>query len=166
MKFLKYFFLFFLITSCSDDSDCIKRITVPDNMVKTSSGFTFIPSYTVDVPCEFDEENEIKVAEVLKNFSYEVVSFNFTPDTGNNTSKLEFEVILKNGNNFSVEGTPIFSMRTDNVEFSTNYQGSNGNCTTIDANGNCVFKYSKEASLDLGIVKSIELTSIKYLLKE
>ena len=166
MKFIKYLFLLLLILGCSEESDCIKRITVPDNLVKTSSGYTFIPSYTVDVPCEFDEENEIKVAEILKNFSYEVVNFNFTSNTGNNTSKLEFEVILKNGNDFSVEGTPIFSMRTDNVEFSTNYQGISGNCSSIDANGNCIFKYSKEASLDLGIVKSIELISIKYLLKE
>lgn len=167
MKFFKYLFLVTLFFSfgCSQENGCIKRITVPDNIIKTSSGYTFEPSYFIDVPCDFDEETEIKIAEVLKNFSYKVIRFNFTSDTGNNTSKLEFEVELKNNNNFSVDGLPIFTMKADDIDFTTNYTGNNGSCTTIDANGTCTFTYSKEERLDVGIINSMELVSIKYLLE-
>jgi hypothetical protein len=48
MKFAKVFFLLFfvaIIFSCSEGNNCAERITVPDNVIKTSTGYTFEPSY-------------------------------------------------------------------------------------------------------------------------
>lgn len=167
MKFAKVFFLLFfvaIIFSCSEGNNCAERITVPDNVIKTSTGYTFEPSYWVDLPCDYDVTTLLDVSEVLTNFSFEVISFNFNADTGNNTSKLEFEVSLKNNNNFAVEGIPVFLMRTDSVESNENYLGNNGSCNTINANETCTFNYTKEISLDDEVINSVELVSVKYLL--
>ena len=55
-------------------------------------------------------------------------------------------------------------MKSDAIEFSTNYTGNNGSCNTIDANGTCTFTYIKETRFDIGIINSFELVTIKYLL--
>lgn len=168
MKFTKVLIILFFVGftfGCSEGNNCIERITVPDNVIKTSIGYTFEPSYWIDLPCDYNYELNpiLDVSEVLPNFFFEVISFNFNADTGNNTSKLEFEVALKNNNNFAVEGVPIFLMRTDGLELSTNYTGNHGNCNTINANETCTFSYTKEVALDVEIINSVELVSVKYL---
>ncbi|WP_157663271.1 hypothetical protein [Polaribacter sp. SA4-12] len=167
MKFVNTLFLIFFVAfnfGCSEGNNCAERITVPDNVIKTSTGYTFEPSYWIDLPCDYDVTTLLDVSEVLQNFSYEMISFNFNPDTGNNTSKLEFEVALKNNNNFAVEGVPVFLMRTDGLESSENYTGNNGSCNTINANKTCTFSFTKEVSLYVEIINSVELVSVKYLL--
>jgi hypothetical protein len=167
MKFVKALFLLLFVAinfRCSEGNNCVERITVPDNVIKTSTGYTFEPSYWVDLPCNYDLTALLDVSDNLQNFSYEVIHFNFNPDTGNNTSKLEFEVILKNNNGFEVEGVPIFLMRIDGVESNENYLGNNGSCNTINANETCTFNFTKEVSLDDEVINSVELVSVKYLL--
>ena len=171
MKFKKVLILLFLVGftfGCSEGNNCIERITVPDNVIKTSTGYSFEPSYWIDLPCDYDYDLNpiLDVAEVLPNFTYNVLSFNFNADTGNNTSKLEFVVELKNNNDFAVEGAPIFLMRTDGVESNQNYIGNNENCNIIDANETCTFSYTKETSLDDETINSVELVSVKYLFIE
>ena len=166
MKLVKYIFTFLLLLNfaCSQSNGCIERITIPDNVIKKGTSYVFEPSSWIDLPCDYDVSNLLNVSEVLQNFSYEVINYDFTPDTGNNSSKLQFEVKLKNNNNFDVEGLPIFVMRVDGVESSVNYEGISGNCATISSNGFCTLKYTKETSFDTNITKSLELVSIKFLL--
>ncbi|MFK8060915.1 MAG: hypothetical protein AB8B78_12600 [Polaribacter sp.] len=166
MKIKLFFFLFLLIITfgCSDGNGCVDRVTIPDNVEKTASGFTFTPSSWIDLPCDYDLSNLLDVSEVSPNFSFEIVSFKFTPDTGKNTSKLEFEVKLTNNCNKSIEGLPIFIMRIDGVESSKNYIENTNNCTSFTVNETCNFNYSKETSLETGKVKSLELVAVKFLL--
>lgn len=166
MKFLKVFFilLFIMTFGCSEENNCVERITVPDNLIKTNTSYIFEPSYWVDLPCDHDLELLLDVSAVLQNFSYEIISYNFNAKTGNNTSKLDFIIELKNNNNFNVEGAPIFLMRINGIELSTSYSSNSGNCNTINANETCTFSYTKEISLDTEIINSVELVSIKYLL--
>ncbi len=157
-------FLSLFIFSCSQDNGCIERIAVPDNVTKNGNVFTFEPSYWIDLPCDYDFTEFNKVSEVLKNFSYNLVDYNFIANTGNNTSKLQFEVILKNNNSFDVEGLPIFIMRKDGVEISKNYIDNTNKCTVIAANASCSFIYNKETSLDDEQTQSLEFVSVKFLL--
>lgn len=156
--------LFVFTFGCSEENNCVERITVPDNVIKTNLDYTFVPSYWVDLPCDYDLEDLLDVSTVLKNFSYEVISYNFSLNTVNNTYKIDFIVELKNNNNFDVEGAPIFLMRINGIESNTSYTGNNGNCNTINANETCTFSYTKEVSLEKENINSLELVSIKYLL--
>ena len=79
-----------------------------------------------------------------------------------------FEVILKNQNNFDVEGVPFFVMKTnDELEFDTTYEKFlKKSCSNILANSNCTIiveiKVSNgENNLDLN---KIELLKVKYAL--
>lgn len=167
MKFSSAFIAlitFFLCISCAQNYGCVERVTVPDNVKKTATGLVFEPSYWIDLPCDYDLSTLLDVSEVLQNFSYEVIRYNYIPDTGNNTSKLQFELQFSNNNTFDVTGLPIFTMRADGVEFNTSYTSTNGNCSNITSNAICTLTYEKETSLELEKIETLELVSVKYLL--
>lgn len=156
----------FLCTSCAENYGCVERVTVADNVTKEGNTFTFTftPSYWVDLPCDDNITELQNTSEILKNFTYKVLSFNFISDTGNNSSKLNFEIALENNNNFSVEGLPIFTMRIDGVEFNKSYTSETGSCSTVGANETCILTYDGETSFDVEKIESLELVSVKYLL--
>lgn len=173
-KFLTLFIVFLLVSACgSDDSQeddsCTKIIVVqPQQVVTGPSGTTVIPETTQEVPCDFDEGVPVVSTNVtpLENFTYEVLYFNFIPDTGNNTRRLEFEIQLNNSNNFIAEGVPILTIET-NGEISAGPYFSDGAtepCLSIDANSSCVFAFEIEETLDLVLVDSINLIDVDYWL--
>lgn len=167
MKFSSVFIVLItllLCISCAENYGCVERVTVADNVTKEGNTFTFTPSYWVDLPCDDDITERQNTSEVLKNFTYKVRSFNFISDTGNNSSKLSFEIALENNNNFSVEGLPIFTMREDGVEFNKSYTSETGSCSTIGANETCILTYQEETSFDFEKIESLALLSVKYLL--
>lgn len=166
-KLLILFFVATLIFSCSSskNEECTKSINVP-----TWNGATMtIENQRQIVPCDFDElsinEPVNGVPTELQNFSYEVLGFEFTPDTGNNTSRLRFEIILNNNNNFLAKGFPILNTIVDGTSTSANYSSDASiSCSEILANSSCVFTLDKEYSLDTGIVNSITLDSVSYFI--
>ncbi|TBN04792.1 hypothetical protein EYD45_05900 [Hyunsoonleella flava] len=177
IKFVKVSLLFslLLLFSCpSDDEDaCTKTIIVQfEQTISGPSGITFIPEITQEVPCDFPEPEVVEPIDqgnALTNFSYEVISFVFTPDTGNNTSRLQFEIKLNNENDFVVKGVPVLTIDSDNIQFSTSYSNDAiAPCYEIQANSSCNHTYDKETPLDpnLGPPPSkFDLVSVKYVLK-
>lgn len=165
----------FLLFSCpsDDDDDCMKTIILrQEQTISGPSGITFIPEQTQEVPCDFPEPTVVEPideGDALKDFSYEVINFVFTADTGNNTSRLQFEIKLNNENNFIVRGYPILTIDSDNIQFSTSYSNdASSPCNEIQANSSCIHIYDKETPLDpdLGPPPSkFELASVKYVLK-
>lgn len=155
---------FFFIFGCSS-ADCTKTITIPELTISTPSGSSTRPAYDMEVPCDYKVEPIKENNTELKNFTYEVLNFTFTPDTGKNTSRLQIEIKLNNPNNFKIEGYPSITLDADGT-ISTGGLVSAATipCYEIDANSNCIFTFDKESSHDLGLTKSIKLVSIKYLL--
>jgi hypothetical protein len=161
----------FFIFGCSSDDDCTKTIIVQyEHDIQTPTGTTYVPEVTQEVPCSTpDPENQGEISKTpkLKNFSYEVLSFNFTPDTGNNTSRLQFEIKLINDNNYAVEGAPILTMQVDDLKISGNYSSQAfSSCYELAANSNCVLNYDKEQALDYGITESVELLNVEYYIAD
>ncbi|MGB6269302.1 MAG: hypothetical protein WBF67_09870, partial [Olleya sp.] len=108
---LKYTILFLILLSlwnCGDSSEndnCTKTITIPQYY----NVFNQVYSYnsTLEVPCDYPEPTGPQALEhppILQNFTYEVLSLIYTPDTGNNTSRLQFDIQLNNNNDFAVQG--------------------------------------------------------------
>ncbi|GEM_PF-1083739 len=165
--------LFFFSCSNTDEDTCTKTIIVQvEQTVSGPSGTTFIPEITQEVPCDFPEPEVVEPIDegnALTSFSYEVINFVFTPDTGNNTSRLQFEIKLNNENDFIVKGFPVLTIDSDNIQFVTSYANDAiSPCFEIQANSSCNHTYDKETPLDpnLGPPPSkFDLISVKYVLK-
>ncbi|SDS61389.1 hypothetical protein SAMN04515667_2571 [Formosa sp. Hel1_31_208] len=153
--------------SSSDDSteDCTKTITIPQIYFVNNQSYNY--DISQEVPCDFPEPEDAVVVEppTLDNFNYQVLSFVFTPDTGNNTSRLQFEIQLNNPNDFVANGVPILTISSDELEFSGSYSNNAAvPCYQIDANSNCILTFDMEESLDLGAPSSVELLDVVYYL--
>lgn len=172
---MQSFFRIILLSICvvltnncaSKDDNCTKTIIVQyEYSLTTPYGSTYIPEVKQEVPCNFPEPEEVKPINelgLLKNFSYEVISFNFTPNTGNNTNRLQFEIKLNNPNDYAIAGIPRLTTVADGLQIKGSYsQYSSSPCYSIDANSSCVLTFDKEDSLDLGIINSIQLLNVEY----
>jgi hypothetical protein len=151
--------------SSNDDDDCTKTITIPQFYFFNNQSYSY--DITQVVPCGTPEpsEPEMITPPELENFAYEVLNFEFTADTGNNTSRLEFEIKLDNPNDYSVTGVPILTIKSDELLYSSSFSDNASQpCFEIEANSSCVLTYDQEESLDVGIVKSVELINVQYLL--
>jgi hypothetical protein len=159
--------IFATILGCSSsDDDCTKTIVIPSRSVISPTGASYYPEYEMEVPCDY-EPGAIEEQIPLQNFSFEVINFTFTPDTGNNTNKLKFDIKLNNLNNFEIKGFPYITINSDgNVSSSGFINGASSVCNVIDANSSCIFSYEKESSLELGLIQSIQLVDVKYYLAD
>ena len=172
-RFMKYKIKYVLIIAClalacsSKNDNCKKEIIVQyETTITNPSGTIYIPEVVQEVPCDYPEPADarpISDSGMLKNFTYEVINFTFTPDTGHNTSRLQFEIKLNNLNNFKVYGTPILTSVSNGLQIKGSYSNNAFSpCNSIGANSSCTFVFDHEDSLDLGIVNSIELINVEY----
>lgn len=63
-----------------------------------------LPFFLFFIGCSNEKESGIE-EKTLKEIKYEVLLFEFTPDTGNNSSRLHYEIKYTNPNNVPVKGT-------------------------------------------------------------
>ena len=167
-KYLLILIVSILFFSCQSDDgndDCTKTITIPQYYIVNNQTYSY--DTTLEVPCDFPEPEEPELIEppLLENFTYDVLNFNFTPDTGNNTSRLQFEIQLNNANDYTANGVPILTINTDGLEFSGSFSNNASNpCFQIDDNSSCILAYDVEESLDIGIINSVELVTVEYYL--
>lgn len=154
----------FWMISCSSSEDCMKTITIPSQTIITPSGSAFIPEKDEEVPCNYELE-PIQEQEPIQNFTYEVLNFQFTPDTGNNTNRLQFDLKLNNLNNFTIDGFAYITLNIDGtISSSGMLNGATSSCGQIGPNSSCIFTFVKEESLNLGLIESIQLVDVKYYL--
>lgn len=152
------------ILGCSSNDDCTKTITIPDRTIITPTGSAYIPGYEEEVPCDY-VVTPLQQPTPIQNFTYEVVNFTFIPDTGNNTSRLKFDIKLNNQNDFEIKGFAYITVSVDGTVSSSGFiNGATSICNEIEANSSCVFSYEGETSLELGLIQSIQLVDVKYYL--
>ena len=166
-KFFKLLFLvisFVFVFGCSSDKDCTKTITTESRSYWTPNGMVYMPGSSIVVPCDYVITPVVEL-EPIDNFTYEVQNFKFTPDTGKNTSRLQFEIKLNNLNNFVIKGTPVFTVNVDGLESSGPYsKGAISTCNQIEAKSSCVFTFDVESPLELGKINSMKLVTVKFYL--
>lgn len=154
-----------LILACPSEDECTKTITIPQTYFVGNQSYT--NNITQEVPCDFPEptEPEIIEAPVLENFTYQILSFNFIQDTGNNTTVLQYEIQLNNHNDYDVTGFPKLTIYDGVFEISGNFSNNASEpCFEISANSNCVLTYDQESSLDLGLPSPIfEIINVEYI---
>jgi hypothetical protein len=169
-KFLIYPVLLLIIIvvyGCSSDSeeDCMKTITIPQYYVVNNQSYSY--NITQELSCDALEPSEPKqiAPPNLVNFSYEVLSFIFTPDTGNNTWRLQFKIKINNPNSYSVTGIPVLTCSVDGLETTSSFSANASvPCYEVAANSSCILTFDQEESLDLVQVESFELINVQYFL--
>jgi hypothetical protein len=77
---------------------------IKHNFMKTKV-FLLLPMFLMFLGCSNSEDDSSTKEETLKSISYEVLLFEFTADTGNNSSRLHYEIKYNNPNNVAVKGT-------------------------------------------------------------
>ncbi len=109
--------------------------------------------------CGSDDDTPATLQEV----QYEVLAFEFIPDTGNNTNRLSYEIRFTNPNAVTITGW--YQVSTTNGGL-TNVRvfRNDVSCTTLAANSSCTFTHEEEASLDNGFIPSRELVDVSYFL--
>ena len=67
--------------------------------------FLLLPLFFILFGCSNSDDDSSTEEETLKSITYEVLLFEFTADTGNNSSRLRYEIKYTNPNNVAVKGT-------------------------------------------------------------
>lgn len=149
-----------LFMACAS-GDCTKVITIPGLTIQTSIGSSYYPPTQLTVACDYVIPPLEEQAR-LKEFSYEVVQFVFTPDTGRNTSRLQYQIKLNNLSNHQVKGFPILMTDADGIVTVGAYRTNS--CEQIEANGSCIVVYDKEFAINVnvGFTKSVKLVKVEY----
>ncbi len=113
-----------------------------------------------------NEDNSTPIEEpFLLPVTHEVLLFEYTPDTGNNTSRLHYKIKFTNPNPVAVKGFHKITFDSDGLVASS-LGSSNSPCFNIGANSNCTIEYDEQDSHALGMIQSVELVSVEYLLEE
>lgn len=157
---------FILNMSCdSKDEDCTKTAVVRDTYFLNNQQYYL--DRTIELPCSFPDPeplNQIDPPE-LDGFTYDILFYEFIPDTGNNTSRWRFEIQLNNPNDYKVTGLPILTVRIGELTTSQSYSDKTTvPCFELGANSSCTLSYDQESSLDLGLINDIELLNVQYFL--
>lgn len=156
--------LIILSSSCaSTDDECTKTLEIPHYALKNNTFERYL--VMEEVICDFVVEDLGPLP--LKNFTYEVLNFVFIPDTGNNTSRLKFEIKLDNPNNYAVEGLAYITTRSfgDTSEYTGTYSDlASVPCNQIGANSSCIMIYDVDYPYnpDVGAPESMEVVKVAY----
>ena len=121
----------------------------------------FLPIFLLLLGCPSDDDMLTPEETELENVTYEVILFEFTPDTGNNTSRLRYEIKFSNPNDTAINGFHKITTNADGI-ISSNIATDSSPCYLIEANSDCTISFDEEQSFDLGMVNSIELVSVEY----
>ena len=166
LKFPLLFLTAVLLFGCSSnesDEDCMKTITIPQYYNINNQSYSY--NIEQEVSCDTPEPTEPKLIAPpeLEGFAYEVLKFEFTPDTGNNTSRLQFEIKLTNPNNYPVSGVPVLTVEVDGLQTKSSFSNNASvPCYEIAANSSCILTYDQEESRDVVIIDSYELVDVQY----
>ncbi len=122
-----------------------------------------LPLFLMFFGCTGDN-NSTPEKVTLKSVTYEVLLFEYIPDTGNNSSRFRYEIKFSNPNNVAVKGVPQLTMNWDGSVFSP--IARNPLCTEIGAKSSCTVSYDVESAFSPQYVtlKSIKLVSVEYIL--
>ena len=124
-----------------------------------------LPVFFLLSGCPGDDDLTEDTPIALKAVTYEVLLFKFTPDTGNNSFRLQYEIKFTNPNAIPINGFHRITTNADGL-VSTNISSNHSPCYAIDANSACTLSFDEEDSFEIGRVNAIELVAVEYILKK
>ena len=127
-------------------------------------------SYTFIFCCLFlmscsNNDDTPPVSTGLQDVTSELILFEYTQDTGNDSSRLRYRVQFNNPNFQIVQGVWRVTINTDGVE-STMVSNAQSQCAVINGNSNCSISFNEESPHINGMPNSIEFVSAVYTIIE
>jgi hypothetical protein len=124
--------------------------------------FFLLPLFLIFYGCSSDNDTNTPEKQTIKPITHEVLLFEFTPDTGNNSSRLRYNIKYTNTNNVAVKGTSIVTMNYDGIILTPIKKVPP--YIEIAANSSFTESYNVESAFtpDIGKTKSIKLVSVEF----
>jgi hypothetical protein len=129
--------------------------------------FFLLPLFLILFGCSSDETTKTPEKETLKSITYEVLVFEYIPDTGKNTSRFHYEIKFTNPNNVAVKGNYKITYDADGLILTPIRKVPNNDpYEKIGANSFYTASYDIETALNptLGTIKSIKFVSAEFVL--
>ena len=125
--------------------------------------FFLLPLFLIFYGCSSDNDANPE-KETMKPITYEVLLFEFTPDTGNNSSRLRYDINYTNPNNVAVKGSSKITMNYDGLILTPIKKVPP--YIEIAANSNFTESYNVEEPLNpaVGKTNSIKLVSVEFII--
>ena len=122
-----------------------------------------LPMLLLFFGCSSDNDSTPE-KETLKSVTYEVLLFEFTADTGNNSSRLKYNIKYTNPNNVAVKGSTAVTLNYDGIILTPIKRVPP--YIDIEANSSYTESYDVESPFDinLGKTNSIKFVSAKFVL--
>lgn len=124
---------------------------------------TFLIVFSFIYSCSSSEDSEQEVE--LEKITHRVLLWEFTPDTGNETSRLRYEIEFHNPNDKVINGFYRITQNADGL-VTTLISSNKSPCYEIGANSSCTVSFDGEDSFDIARIQSIELISVEYNLEQ
>lgn len=122
-----------------------------------------LPLFLIFLGCANDNDSTPE-KDTLKTITYEVLFFEFTADTGNNSSKLKYTIKYTNPNNVALKGTTAVTLNYDELILTPIKRVPP--YIEISANSSYTESYDVESpfNINLGKTNSIKFVSAKFVL--
>lgn len=131
-------------------------------LLNLSISFLLLSALTYS--CSNSDNNQPEEVK-LENVTHNVLFWEFTHDTGNNTVRLHYEIEFHNPNDVIINGFYRITQNADGLE-TTLLSSNKSQCYTIEANSSCTFSFDEEDSFDIARINSIDLISVEYNIEE
>lgn len=121
-----------------------------------------LPMFLIFFGCANDNDSTPE-KETLKTITYEVLLFEFTADTGNNSSRLKYTIKYTNPNNVAVKGSTAVTLDYDGIILAPIKKVPP--YIEIAANSFYTESYDVESpfNINLGKTNSIKFVSTKFV---
>ncbi|VXB81254.1 conserved exported hypothetical protein [Flavobacterium sp. 9R] len=124
---------------------------------------TLLPMFLLLFGCT-NENDATPEKEPLKSITYEVLLFEFTPDTGNNSSRLHYEIKYTNPNNVAIKGFSKITSNYDGLILTPIKKippyieiGAKSSFTEV-------YNVEEPFNLAVGKTKSVKLVSVEFII--
>lgn len=128
--------------------------------------FVLLPLFFILFGCSNSDNDSTTEEETLKSITYEVLLFDYTADTGNNTSRLRYEIKFTNPNNVAVKGNYKITYDADGLILTPFRKVPNDDpYEKIGANSFYTASYDVESPIDInkGKVNSITFVTAEFI---
>jgi hypothetical protein len=122
-----------------------------------------LPLFLMLFGCTNDNDSTPE-KETLKNVTYEVLLFEYTPDTGNNSSRLHYEIKYTNPNNVAIKGVSHITSNYDGLILTPIKKVPPYIEIAANSSFTEVYNVEEPFNLTLGKINSIKLVSVEFII--
>ena len=124
-----------------------------------------LPMFLMFFGCSSNNDS-VPEKETLKSVTYEVLLFEFTPDTGNNSSRFHYEIKYTNLNNVAIKGVSRITANYDGLILTPIKRAPPYIEIAANSSFTEVYNVEEPFNINIGKINSIKLVSVEFEIVE